>query len=147
VAVESKCTEHLGEHAAQFSEVYDDRVPKLATPSWQAEFEALKREPSRYTFLNAAQLVKHYLGMKNTFGGRSSTLLYLYWEPANADEHAELLQHRAEVDTFAGAVSDPAVRFVAMGYPQLWEQWASRGQPNWLGEHVAALRRRYLVTI
>ncbi len=37
-----------------------------------------------YRHLDAAQLIKHYLGLPNTFPGRDVTLLYLFWEPADA---------------------------------------------------------------
>jgi hypothetical protein len=52
----------------------------------------LRDSPDEYRLFNAAQIVKHYLGLKrhkdNLLQDRSVTLLYLYWEPIGADaEH------------------------------------------------------------
>jgi hypothetical protein len=37
--------------------------------------------------------------------------------------------------------------FVAMPYRELWDDWAQADCPAWLRNHVAALRRRYDVTV
>jgi hypothetical protein len=147
VAVESKCTEQLAKHVAEFSKVYDARIAELADGSWRAEYEALKADPRRYTHLDAAQLVKHYLGLRNTHPDRRCTLLYLYWEPANAEAHRELRLHREEVDRFRAAVGGSVVRFEAESYPELWSSWARRTSPAWLAAHVDRLRRRYSVPL
>ena len=86
---------------------------------------------------NAAQLVKHYLGLRRRFQDRPVTLAYLYFDLPRCAIHA------AEVREFTRRVSDPRVRFVAMSYRQLWDEWADTRQPPWLVKHVAALRRRY----
>ncbi|MDO8212930.1 DUF429 domain-containing protein [Conexibacter sp. CPCC 206217] len=147
LAVESKCTEHLSAHEASFSPAYEARVGELAHMTWRREYERLVADPRRYRHLDAAQLVKHYLGVKREFSGRPVTLAYLYWEPLNADEITVCSIHAAEVNEFASKVGDPQVVFVALTHRQLWDEWAADGQPTWLREHAAALRRRYDVTI
>jgi hypothetical protein len=87
--------------------------------------------------------VKHYLGVRNTFADRQGTLLYLYWEPTNAADHPELLQHRNEVERFREAIDDPLLRFEADSYPALWNRWEALGEPAWLAGHVARLRAKY----
>jgi hypothetical protein len=104
-------------------------------------------DPRRYRFLDAAQLVKHYLGLKCRFGRADVALAYVYWEPSDADGVAECLVHRAEVAAFAKAVGDPRMRFVARSYPDLWSEWDAPGRPGWLRAHVAALRARYDVAL
>jgi len=147
VAVESKCTEYLTQQRADFSDVYAARVTDLAHPSWQAEYEALKADPQRYTWLNAAQLLKHYLGLKNTFQDGGSTLVYLYWQPREALDHLPFAEHREEIDRFADAVSDPELPFAALSYRELWDGWDAVGQGSWLSEHVTELRSRYEVQL
>lgn len=147
LAVESKCTETFGAHEANFKPAYDDVIATLADRTWRTEYERLAEDPRRYRFLDAAQLVKHYLGLQRRFPDRPVTLAYLYWEPANAAEVAACVIHDAELAEFASSVGDPRVRFVGMSYRKLWDDWASEGRPMWLREHVAALWRRYDVAV
>ena len=147
IAVESKCTEHLGRHVASFSEAYDTRIAALAHPTWKAEFRALKANRRRYAFLDAAQLVKHYLGLRNSFPDRRCTLLYLYWEPTNATVHDAFVRHRDDVERFRRALDDPAVRFEAESYLDLWSRWEDQSEDVWMARHVAGLHARYRVAI
>ena len=34
-----------------------------------------------------------------------------------------------------------------MSYRQLWEDWTAEDRPEWLKEHVAALRKRYDIAV
>ncbi len=97
LAVESKCTETFGAHEANFKLAYREIVDELADPTWRAEYERLNEDSRRYRFLDAAQLVKHYLGLRRQFPDRPVTLAYLYWEPANAAELVPCVIHTAEV--------------------------------------------------
>jgi hypothetical protein len=150
LAIESKLTEHLGKRpGAVFSDAYD-RLKETSHSSWWAMYERLRAEPSAFAYLDAAQLVKHYFGLKAQCAKReiaAATLLYLYWEPLDADDHVELEQHRGEVRHFAEAVADPTIRFAAMTHPQLWREWDSLAEPDWLEEHVSALRERYAISL
>lgn len=147
LAIESKFTETFRAHEAKFSDAYHGVVAELADPTWRDEYQRLCNDPKRFRFLDAAQLVKHYLGLRCQYGDRQVTLAYVYWEPADAAEVGACMVHRAEVAEFARRVADPRVRFVAMSHPDLWAAWALESQPTWLREHVAALRRRYDVSI
>jgi hypothetical protein len=143
LAIESKLTEHLDRKPpAEFSDAYD-RLAGKVDPSWWAMYERLKDEPEAFTYLDAAQLVKHYFGLKtycSKTAGRA-TLLYLYWKPEDADEgYPELGVHAREAVEFREGVCDPVVAFETLTYPDLWESWSELSQPSWLGDHVAALR-------
>ena len=76
-------------------------------------------------------------------GSAPVTLAYLYWEPSNARDVAACAVHAAELQEFAGSVSDPRLRFIGMSYSQLWSEWAERSRSAWLRAHVAVLRKRY----
>jgi hypothetical protein len=145
VAVESKCTEMLHRHVARFSDAYGAEAEKMG-PGWRSEYEVLRDDPERYRFLDAAQLIKHQLGLLHTFPGRRLTLIYLYWTPANADELAPCRQHEEEARAFAQRVDgDDRVRFLPMTYRTLWEQWVSRGGA--LADHANELMGRYLIEV
>ena len=147
LAVESKCTETFEAHEAVFRDVYDEVVTSLAHPTWRMEYERLVEDPRRYRFLDAAQLIKHYLGLRRQFPDRPVTLAYLFWEPINARDIATCIVHSAELAEFAGRVGDPRVRFVGVSYRALWSDWAQSDRPPWLRDHVTSLRRRYDVAI
>ncbi len=122
----------------------------MTPPDWWAMYERLKGEPEAFTYLDAAQLVKHYFGLKtycrkNAVG--EATLLYLYWEPEDADQYSELGAHAREADDFRNAVSDPAVTFETLSYPKLWAYWGEPAEPARLRDHVAALRERYTFSL
>ena len=150
LAIESKLTEHLSKKPpAKFSTAYDRLAGKVDL-SWWTMYERLKDEPEAFTYLDAAQLVKHYFGLK-TYCGKNAvgeaTLLYLYWEPEDADRYPELGAHAREAAELKEAVSDPAVSFETLSYPELWASWSELAEPAWLRDHVAALRERYAVSL
>lgn len=153
VAIESKLTEHLvGGYLASFKKAYNDGVA-IADESWRAMFERLKTTPDAFSYLDAAQLVRHYLGLKTQVGagqkyaGKAPTLAYIYWEPSNADDLQPCRTHREEVRAFERSVADPELRFVSLSYRQLWNEWAARRSPQWLREHVDLLRKRYDIAL
>jgi hypothetical protein len=104
--------------------------------------EELIKKPNRYCYLDAAQLVKHAFGIGRTLG-QDATLLYLYWEPRNADTIREIIEHRDEVARFRIDVMDARPSFKAISYRDLWNLWEQLTIPPWLSEHLVALRSRY----
>jgi hypothetical protein len=148
VGVESKCTEHLSPHVAEFSPAYREQIT-----DWRSETEwfrlmcTLICEPKRYRYLDAAQLVKHAFGLGRCFERHSVSLLYLYWEPRNADMLMECGHHREEVAGFEKEVAGARPSFKAISYRDLWKSWERLSSPAWLPEHLAALKSRYDVEI
>ena len=144
IGIESKFLEILVPKKPKFAETYRrDTLPQME-PSWAALMDALKAGPEQY--LDAAQLVRHYLGLRNQpeFAGRKIVLLYLFWEPENWNEFPEYRHHRAELEAFAERVEDSKVEFRWMSYPELWAQWEKRGVDP---DHLRDVRRRYLLRI
>lgn len=148
VGVESKCTEHLVPHVASFSPSYIKQVNdwRRQTP-WFRVMESLIDEPARYRYLDAAQLVKHAFGLGHCFDEHSLSLLYVYWEPSNADKIPECQRHKEEVTRFENEVADARPSFAAISYRDLWKAWEHLPSPDWLPEHLAAVRSRYDVEI
>jgi hypothetical protein len=138
VAVESKCTEHLSLHEAGFVPSVVARMREIGHPSWGGRLGDVQADPVP-RHLDRAQLLKHYLGVKNSFPSRPATLLYVFWEPLNWGEFAECVEHRSEVSAFASRLADPLVDFKACSYANLWAQWD--------GDHARRLADRYLVEI
>lgn len=80
VAVESKFLETLRPKKALFKDSYNYLIQTQAEPAWQGMYKALLEDPTKFHHLDAAQLVKHYLGIQNTFRDCrvAKVLLYLY---------------------------------------------------------------------
>ncbi len=145
VAIESKCLEYLTPKRATFSPRYrTEIVDGRCEGPWFAEMVRLASGGGTgYVLLDAAQLIKHALGLTRTMA-LPTTLLYLFWEPMDAGLSPLFAQHREEIDEFAKRVEGSTLRFAAMSYPELWAAWGESGDP-FLRAHVAALRARYEV--
>jgi hypothetical protein len=153
IAVESKLCEHLAPgHSASFAESYDPVAP-LVDESWRALYELLKNDDDHFTYLDAAQLVRHYFGVRaqlaqgRRHAGKRAWLVYSYWEPTDANTQPVCLAHRCELAELQSLVADPAVCFLAVSHRDLWSEWETRETPPWLGRHVQLLRHRYDVSL
>ena len=154
VAVESKLCEHLTPgKKAKFQPTYD-RVGPTSHGSWAALYEALKTAPERFSYLDAGQLVRHYFGLAKQVSegrrhaGNRPLLIYLFWEPADADDQLACRIHRQEVEEFRKLVADPDIPFVALTFRDLWSSWSAQAhQPPWLARHVQLLQERYDVAV
>jgi len=145
IACESKFLEYLEPSEQEIQSCYNhDKFPLANDPQW---LKASKDYNGQNTNIPAAQLVKHYFGIKSdkekdTFAGRKVILLYLFWEPVNATDDVFKV-HRQEIKTFAEQVNNSSVEFRYMSYPELWNEWERLGYKA----HVEKLRKRYLVTV
>jgi hypothetical protein len=147
VAIESKLTEHLADSpGAEFDSKYDTVISTLDQP-WQDVYGQLKQDPRRYRFLNAAQLVKHAIGLRRYAGSSPVTLMYLYWEPSNGETLPTVRDHRAEVEQFRSLLDgSSAVRLVPVAAPSIWERWLNDPGRR-VQDHAAALRARYQLAV
>lgn len=146
LAIESKCTEFLWPKAVTFAEAYE-RIHDLRRDSpWflLVRDTALR---SRFAHLDAAQLVKHYLGLANVFATGRVVLLYLFWEPLNAVDFQEFAEHRRELEEFARLVSGDRVEFAYQSYRELWREWDAAEQASGRRQDVGRLRERYDVRL
>lgn len=149
VGIESKLTEYLTAHRAEFSPAYAEQIRDARRDQcYFREMLRLVEAPGSYTWLDAAQLIKHAFGLARTFADRPTTLLYLYWEPANPDASPEFAVHREEIATFTERVAGSLPAFRAVSYPELWRHWRGTSRvPEWLIGHLDELTARYLIPI
>jgi hypothetical protein len=149
VAVESKFTEVLSKKTANFSESYSRAIAELADARWSDMFHSLCAERLRFRYVDAAQLVKHYLGIRHSLADEEvpKALVYLFWEPTNWPEVPAYSQHRGEVLEFSMAVAGGAVEFTAMSYAELWNAWEADGVWSGAEERLEYLRKRYLFAV
>jgi hypothetical protein len=144
IGVESKFLETLAPKQPRFTASYKpENLPQME-PRWAELMASLKAGPEQY--LDGAQLVRHYLGLRNQpeFKGRKIILLNIFWEPENWADFPEYRQHRQELAAFQAAIKDSEVIFVWMTYPELWRYWEALGL---FPDHVRNLRARYGLSI
>jgi len=139
IGIESKFLEYLKPKKPKFASSYSrDRLPQIEDRWWKA-LEHYRSCPQQH--LDVAQLIKHYLGIRKQYGHKDTkVLLYMFWEPENASELPEFSRHREEIKEFASRIDESSVRFEAVSYPELWNEWSTRKD---LSAHVANLRKRY----
>jgi len=142
IAIESKFTEFLSGKPAVFSLKYDKVVTRRADRLWSDVYTGLKQSPHRYRHLDAAQLVKHYLGLRGNFPSERLVLAYLFWEPQNAASIDIYRQHAREVAEFQSCVQNSNVEFMPMRYSEVWS--ALRAV---VPRHVTHLENRYALVI
>jgi hypothetical protein len=148
VAVTVRCTEYLSRRRSPVADSYDRLL--AATPGldpWLGQLAQLRVAPDERLHIDLGALVKHALALGRTFPDRPTSLLYLYWEPLDADRFAEFGVHRRELSELADAVRGARVAFASRSFTSLWRNWDAQASPSWLPRHVARLRARYGVSI
>jgi len=151
VGVESDCTGFLSGHPAKFSEALDRFWDDREENGWRREMRALQDGSHGYGRLDAARLIKLYMGLRLLLEAAAgadgqlapATLFYLYWEPLNAARFGECDEHHAEIARFSEAVAGADIGFVPMSYFDLWAEWARGPAPFWLPLHITRLHQRY----
>lgn len=142
VAIESKFSEWLvrrPRNKVVFKAKYFPRGRGLwesrGLPRCQALAAEIQAGAQRFRFLNAAQLLKHALGLASTRPG-AFELRYLYYEWPTR----EAAEHRAEVARFAAA-ADAELPFAAITYQELFARLEVDGAVE--GGYLDYLRARY----
>src|SRR5690606_9033196 len=95
------------------------------------------------TYCDTAQLIKHSIGLLNQKkkGKKSAKLIYLYWEPSNANEFYEYLQHEKELVDFAERMKAiSGLSFHYFTYLDLHELFSDHSFCN---EHLTNFKNRY----
>jgi hypothetical protein len=120
VAVESKFTETYAHtsHAVPFKDKYFPTGEGLwharGLPRCQELAARLRNQEIQFRYLNAAQLLKHSLGLAKCLGGRFA-LVYLWY----AFPSEEAKKHEEEINAFAEGVGTE-LDFRALTYQQLF---------------------------
>lgn len=143
LGVESKFTEwlspksHRGRNFAPSYFPERDLWTKAGLGRAQDVADALRKGEEQFTYLDAAQLLKHMLGLATQHQGRAS-LYYLFYDWPSGQESAA---HRIEMDRFA--------RLVGTEQPFQWATYQdvflrlARAVAQGDGEYMQYLRARY----
>jgi hypothetical protein len=152
IGVESKRYEPFrsGKRLA-LSEAYWRPVWGKRMGRYEALRDRLRDNAAGFVRLDAAQLVKHALGLLTEAGkrGRLPLLFYLYAEPAawadsRSIDPALHEAHRMEAARFAEQVEGDAVAFRYASYRELCDAWLASPEPA-VRDHAAALAARFAI--
>jgi hypothetical protein len=154
IGVESKRYEPFRAKAAvAWSDAYPRPVWGAAMAGYERIRDRLQEGRSTFALLDAAQLVKHAFALRTTVHreercrGKLPVLLYLYAEPqqwpsGRPISRAAIEAHRAEIRSFADAVSGDEVVFHACSYRELISAWTASSHDFNRG-HAAAIASRF----
>lgn len=145
MGVESKRFEPFRDaKSVNLSDAYDRDVWGEGMVPFTIMRDMLRDGDAAFTYLDAAQLVKHAFGLVTEGNriGKAPVLLYLYAEPVTRGisviTQETLARHRAEIANFATAVTGATVRFAACSYRQWFDGWTGNAH-----HHADALVERF----
>ena len=148
VGVTVRSVEYLRRKKSSISETYDNMLGETPGMSpWWKHLNEWRAGHLAYHHVDLPALVKYATALGRTFPDRSSTLVYLYWEPMDAASYDEFRHHRQELLTLSTAVTGARVDIVSQSFDALWTGWADHQGPDWLPAHVERLRNRYAVSL
>jgi hypothetical protein len=109
---------------------------------------AVRENRAGYLCLDAAQLLKHLLGIHSAIrdGGLRGPvrLVVLYWRPTRAGDYEAMFNRfESELDDFADRVRDQLVPVSGTNTRDLLALWSDGDTEPWLREHARVLRGRY----
>jgi hypothetical protein len=143
-----RAIEYLKRKKSTISETYDRMLSETrGLETWCDHLRNWRAGGVLYDHVDLAALVKYATALGRTFPDRSSTLLYLYWEPLDAASYDEFQHHRRELAALTAAVKGSRVDIVTQSFDALWESWLQQRGPDWLAGHVERLRSRYGVSL
>jgi hypothetical protein len=93
----------------ELSKVWDD-IPNLLKLA-----KEISPDDNKYFYLHPAQLVKHILGLKETFGKDKFRLLYLWYDTIGP----ESANHHKEINEFTKITKEDGIHFHSMSYQDL----------------------------
>lgn len=116
-AIESKFTEPYKKKQKGLSERYtSNKSFWKGIPHLEELANTISPENDKFKYLDAAQLVKHILGLKNTPKRKSGfTLLYLWYDVIGKDGAA----HREEIEQFATIAKSDGIKFRHITYQEV----------------------------
>ena len=149
IGVESKRYEPFRDtKRAAFSDACWRDVCDARMRGYESVRDRLRENPTAYRFLDAAQLVKHAVGLRTEAGrrGAAAILCYLYAEPETwADgwvvDRSAVAAHRDEAARFAARVARDEVVFVTRSWRGVLDRWRESPDPS-IRAHAEAVAER-----
>jgi len=143
IAVESKFSEpYYGSHAGLKEKYFTNQeVNKLwrDIPSIKKIAEEICPEDRKFTYLHAAQLIKHIMGLKRSYKKEDFLLLYLWYNVPSQDGYL----HQKEIEFITELFRKDGINFKSMTYQELIIQLAEKFRKNHYN-YIKYITERYL---
>jgi hypothetical protein len=140
IGVESKFLEILSPKQPRFSSSYSDIFLNTLHLGLSEIMNHYRSDNSK-TYLDTSQLIKHSIGLIRRKGDKNANLIYLYWEPINANEFYEYSQHKKELVDFADRMKAiSSISFYYFTYVDFYTLFANN---NLFTEHLTNFKNRY----
>lgn len=144
IGIESKFLELLTPKQPNFSTSYSDSFLDTLD-NGLSKIVNHYRTNNASTLLDTAQLIKHTIGLLNNKGDKKAKLIYVYWQPLNADDFCEYAQHKKELDDFADRIKIVSgVSFHHFTYLDFYKLFDS---DSFFKQHLNNFKNKYLVTL
>jgi hypothetical protein len=144
IGIESKFLELLTPKQPNFSASYSDSFLDNLD-NGLSKIVNHYREHNASTLLDTAQLIKHSIGLLNNKCDKRAKLIYVYWEPLNADDFYEYGQHQKELADFADRIKIVSgVSFHHMTYLDFYNLFVS---DIFFMQHLSNFKDKYLLTL
>lgn len=115
-AIESKFTEPYKKKQKGLSDRYtSDESFWKGLPNLKPLADKIRPDNNEFKYLDAAQLIKHILGLKKQLGKSGFTLLYLWYDVIGNDG----LEHRKEIEKFAEIAKKDNIKFRHITYQEV----------------------------
>ncbi len=145
VVIDPTCIDYLAPQRPRVMEHSEDTITSEGvTDAWAAEMLRIQKGEQNYRLLDAGHLIELALSLSRSNPDEPATLVYLYWEPMDEGLSPLFKEHRHEIAEFAKRVAGGSLRFEALSWFDLWNDWAETGDPL-LQRQVGELRARYEV--
>ena len=138
-AIECKFTEAYGSKHSGFKPAYLDLDIWNGIPELRTLANRMEAKEQVYSHLDAGQLIKHILGLKNAYDKTGFRLMYLWYDALGKDGYI----HRKEVDKFSRITKADGIKFHTLTYQELIHKLAEAYREQH-GAYVRYLTERYL---
>lgn len=156
IGIESKFTEFFSKKHPNYKNNLSKYIERKELNYLPPNFNKLILDYKNFKeelHLDVAQLLKHSMALlnynksrKNYINSKSSlrpVLVYIFWEPKNANEYSIFETHRKEIEDFSNKISD-FIDFKSISYPEFWNKFESDSK---FSEYILQLKERYFFEI
>lgn len=140
-AIECKFSEAYGsrEHSGLKEKYLDCYELWNDIPELRRLAERISPNDNDFSFLHAAQLIKHTLGLKRAFGHSGFRLLYLWYDVLGSEGK----NHRDEAAQFSSVAKNDGIKFHSLTYQELITKLAGHERTAH-PEYIRYATERYL---
>ncbi len=143
IGIESKFLEPLKLTQPKFAASYSDSFLSSIETGLPGIVNHYRTNNAK-SHLDAAQLIKHTIGLLNNRGDKKAKLIYVYWQPENYAQIKEYVSHQADLAVFSNLMKGIiSIEFHHTTYSDLCKNYLSN---SFFRQHILHFKQKYLLT-